>query len=143
MWQHKEKKRRYLSGFPSPVLKAWICIVFLWSVLLHQLTVFVKTKVSWERRFLNTNPFPDLNCLLWSEGQKKTISSISSTQYYATPDQEYFKMSRSRCKVVIPNQLPASGLTRVQFKAWKEAMIKYLKQNEEKCMQHGRKPYHV
>ena len=40
-------------------------------------------------------------------------------------------MSRSRCKVEIPNQLPASGLTRVQFKAWKEAMIVYLKQNED------------
>ena len=40
-------------------------------------------------------------------------------------------MSKSRCKVVIPNQLPASGLTRVQFKAWKEAMIVYLKQNED------------
>ena len=40
-------------------------------------------------------------------------------------------MSKSRCKVEIPNQLPASGLTRVQFKSWKEAMIVYLKQNED------------
>ena len=52
-----------LSGFPSPVLKARICGVFSWLFLLHQLALFVKTKVSWERSFLNTNPFLDLNCL--------------------------------------------------------------------------------
>ena len=40
-------------------------------------------------------------------------------------------MSKSRCKIEIPNQLPASGLTRVQFKTWKEAMLVYLKQNED------------
>ena len=38
---------------------------------------------------------------------------------------------RNRCKIELPNQLPASGLTRVQFKTWKEAMIVYLKQNED------------
>ena len=49
-------------------------------------------------------------------------------------------MSKSRCKVEIPNQLPASGLTRVQFKSWREAMLVYLKQNEDYCvfMQGGR-----
>ena len=46
-----------LCGLIITILKARICGVFLWSVLLHQLTVIVKTKVSWERRFLNTNPF--------------------------------------------------------------------------------------
>ena len=39
--------------------------------------------------------------------------------------------SKSRCKVELPNQLPASGLTRVQFKTWKEALTVYLKQNED------------
>ena len=39
--------------------------------------------------------------------------------------------TKSRCKVELPNQLPASGLTRVQFKTWKEAMMVYLKQNED------------
>ena len=43
-------------------------------------------------------------------------------------------MSKSRCKIEIPNQLPATGLTRVQFKAWKEAMLVYLKQNEDYVM---------
>ena len=38
---------------------------------------------------------------------------------------------RNRCKIELPNQLPASGLTRVQFKTWKEAMMVYLKQNED------------
>ena len=40
-------------------------------------------------------------------------------------------MSKSRCKVEIPCQLPSAGLTRVQFKTWKEAMVVYLKQNED------------
>ena len=39
-------------------------------------------------------------------------------------------MSNNKCKVEIPNQLPESGLTRVQFKTWKESMIVYLKQND-------------
>ena len=38
--------------------------------------------------------------------------------------------SRSKCKIELPNQLPESGLTRVQFKAWKEAMTVYLKQSD-------------
>ena len=43
-------------------------------------------------------------------------------------------MSKSRCKIEIPSQLPGSGLTRVQFKSWKEAMIVYLKQNDDFCV---------
>ena len=39
-------------------------------------------------------------------------------------------MSNNKCKVEIPNQLPETGLTRVQFKTWKESMIVYLKQND-------------
>ena len=39
-------------------------------------------------------------------------------------------MSSNRCKVEIPNQLPESGLTRVQFKTWKESVVVYLKQND-------------
>ena len=40
-------------------------------------------------------------------------------------------MSQNKCKIELPNQLPESGVTRVQFKTWKEAMIIYLKQNED------------
>ena len=40
-------------------------------------------------------------------------------------------MSKSRCKVEVPSKLPDSELSRVQFKAWKEAMVVYLKQNED------------
>lgn len=40
-------------------------------------------------------------------------------------------MSHNKCKVEIPNQLPESGLTRVQLKTWKESMEVYLKQNED------------
>ena len=40
-------------------------------------------------------------------------------------------MSSNKCRVEIPNQLPESDLTRVQFKTWKESMIVYLKQNED------------
>ena len=40
-------------------------------------------------------------------------------------------MSKSRCKVEVPSKLPESDLSRVQFKAWKEAMVVYLKQNED------------
>ena len=40
-------------------------------------------------------------------------------------------MSSSKCKIEIPNQLPESGLTRVQLKSWKEGMTVYLKQNED------------
>ena len=39
-------------------------------------------------------------------------------------------MSNNKCKVEITNQLPETGLTRVQFKTWKESMIVYLKQND-------------
>jgi hypothetical protein len=39
-------------------------------------------------------------------------------------------MSNNKCKVEIPNQLPETGLTRVQFKTWKESLIVYLKQND-------------
>ena len=31
-------------------------------------------------------------------------------------------MASSKCKIEIPNQLPESGLTRVQLKSWKEGM---------------------
>ena len=40
-------------------------------------------------------------------------------------------MSQNKCKIELPNQLPESGVTRVQFKTWKEAMMIYLKQNED------------
>ena len=40
-------------------------------------------------------------------------------------------MASSKCKIEIPNQLPESGLTRVQLKSWKEGMSVYLKQNED------------
>ena len=40
-------------------------------------------------------------------------------------------MSKSRCKVEVPSKLPEADLSRVQFKAWKEAMVVYLKQNED------------
>ena len=40
-------------------------------------------------------------------------------------------MTQNKCKIEIPTQLPDSGLTRVQFKSWKEGMIVYLKQNED------------
>ena len=40
-------------------------------------------------------------------------------------------MSQNKCKIELPNQLPESGVTRVQFKTWKEAMIIYLKQSED------------
>ena len=40
-------------------------------------------------------------------------------------------MTSSKCKIEIPNQLPESGLTRVQFKSWKEGMLVYVKQNED------------
>ena len=40
-------------------------------------------------------------------------------------------MSQNKCKIELPNQLPESGVTRVQFKTWKEAMVIYLKQNED------------
>ena len=36
----------------------------------------------------------------------------------------------SKCKIETPNQLPESGLTRVQFKTWKDSIIVYIKQNE-------------
>ena len=36
----------------------------------------------------------------------------------------------TKCKVEVPNQLPESGVSRVQFKTWKESMIVYLKQND-------------
>ena len=39
-------------------------------------------------------------------------------------------MSSNKCKVEVPNQLPESNLTRVQFKTWKESMVVYLKQND-------------
>ena len=37
----------------------------------------------------------------------------------------------SKCKIETPSQLPESGLSRVQFKSWKEGMMVYLKQNED------------
>ena len=37
---------------------------------------------------------------------------------------------RSKCKIELPNQLPESGLSRVQFKAWKEIMTVYLRQSD-------------
>ena len=40
-------------------------------------------------------------------------------------------MTSTKCKIEIPNQLPESGVSRVQFKSWKEGMIVYLKQNED------------
>ena len=40
-------------------------------------------------------------------------------------------MTSSKCKIEIPNQLPESGLTRVQFKSWKEGVTVYLKQNDD------------
>ena len=40
-------------------------------------------------------------------------------------------MPGSKVKIDIPNQLPESGLTRVQFKSWKEAMCTYLKQSDD------------
>ena len=40
-------------------------------------------------------------------------------------------MTSSKCKIEIPNQLPETGVSRVQFKSWKEGMIVYLKQNED------------
>lgn len=40
-------------------------------------------------------------------------------------------MTQNKCKIEIPTQLPDSGLTRVQFKSWKEGMLVYLKQNDD------------
>ena len=40
-------------------------------------------------------------------------------------------MSTNKCKIELPNQLPESGVTRVQFKTWKDAMMIYLRQNED------------
>ena len=40
-------------------------------------------------------------------------------------------MTQNKCKIEIPSQLPDSGLTRVQFKSWKEGMLVYLKQNDD------------
>ena len=40
-------------------------------------------------------------------------------------------MSNNKCKIELPNQLPESGVTRVQFKTWKEGMMIYLRQNED------------
>ena len=40
-------------------------------------------------------------------------------------------MSSNKCKIEVPNQLPESGLTRVQFKSWKQCMLVYLKQNDD------------
>ena len=40
-------------------------------------------------------------------------------------------MTSTKCKIEIPNQLPESGVSRVQFKSWKEGMIVYLKQNDD------------
>ena len=39
-------------------------------------------------------------------------------------------MSINKCKIETPNQLPESGLTRVQFKTWKDSIIVYIKQND-------------
>ena len=39
-------------------------------------------------------------------------------------------MSSSKCKIEVPNQLPETGLTRVQGKSWKDSMLIYLKQND-------------
>ena len=40
-------------------------------------------------------------------------------------------MPGNKVKLEVPNQLPETGLTRVQFKSWKEAMTTYLKQNDD------------
>ena len=40
-------------------------------------------------------------------------------------------MSQTKIKIESPNQLPESGVTRVQFKSWKEGMLVYLKQNDD------------
>ena len=40
-------------------------------------------------------------------------------------------MPGSKVKIEVPNQLPESGLTRVQFKSWKDAMCTYLQQNDD------------
>ena len=40
-------------------------------------------------------------------------------------------MSQNKCKIEVPNQLPETDLTRVQFKSWKEGMQVYLKQNDD------------
>ena len=40
-------------------------------------------------------------------------------------------MTTNKCKIELPNQLPESGVTRVQFKTWKDAMMIYLRQNED------------
>ena len=40
-------------------------------------------------------------------------------------------MATSKCKLEIPNQLPESSLSRVQFKSWRDAMMIYLKQNDD------------
>ena len=40
-------------------------------------------------------------------------------------------MPSVKIKIEVPNQLPDSGLTRVQFKSWKEAMCTYLKQSDD------------
>ena len=40
-------------------------------------------------------------------------------------------MPGTKVKIEIPNQLPESGITRVQFKTWKEGMIVYLKQSDD------------
>ena len=40
-------------------------------------------------------------------------------------------MTHSKCKIEVPNQLPESNLSRVQFKGWKEAISIYLKQNDD------------
>ena len=40
-------------------------------------------------------------------------------------------MATSKCKLEIPNQLPESSLSRVQFKSWRDAMMIYLQQNDD------------
>ena len=40
-------------------------------------------------------------------------------------------MSHNKCKVEVPNQLPESNLTRVQFKTWKDSMLVYLNLNDD------------
>ena len=40
-------------------------------------------------------------------------------------------MPGSKVKIEVPNQLPESGLTRVQFKSWKDAMCTYLQQSDD------------
>ena len=37
----------------------------------------------------------------------------------------------TKCKIEIPNQLPESNLTRVQFKSWKEGITVYVRQNDD------------